>query len=196
MKPRHPQRQSSLASVGLGWARQVCSPGALTRRTVMRHPCRRATARGLQPQPSSRRSKNHEQHASHGFLWVLESLGMRHGRDRPAGRLAGTIQLGRSCWLDLLAQILRRSLVTGLVPARASLTPRIAQASASPSRPSPRDRPRPSPHVTGLNMTPLHRGDAQPLPEDTRPFFGDARLIRGRPTLVGGRPTLVGGRRR
>jgi hypothetical protein len=38
--------------------------------------------------------------------------------------------------LDLLAQILRRSLVTGLELARASLTPRLAQASAWQSLPS------------------------------------------------------------
>jgi hypothetical protein len=37
---------------------------------------------------------------------------------------------------ELLPQILRRSLVTGLVLARASLTPRLAEASASPSLPS------------------------------------------------------------
>jgi len=42
--------------------------------------------------------------------------------------------------LDLLAQILRRSLVTGLVPARASLTPRLAKASASQSLPSQLNR--------------------------------------------------------
>jgi len=51
------------------------------------------------------------------------------------------MQLDRSCLLDLLAQILRRSLVTGLVPARASLTPRLAQASASQSLPSQLNRP-------------------------------------------------------
>jgi hypothetical protein len=55
--------------------------------------------------------------------------------------LAGTIQLDRSCLLDLLPQILRPSLVTGLVPARASLTPRLAQASASQSLPSQLNRP-------------------------------------------------------
>jgi len=42
--------------------------------------------------------------------------------------------------LDLLAQILRRSLVTGLVLARAELTPRLAEASASQSLPSQLDR--------------------------------------------------------
>ncbi len=31
--------------------------------------------------------------------------------------LAGTIQWDLSCWLDLLPQLLRRSLVTGLGPA-------------------------------------------------------------------------------
>ncbi len=54
--------------------------------------------------------------------------------------LAVTIQLGRSCLLDLLAQILRRSVVTGLALARASLTPRLAQASASQSLPSQLNR--------------------------------------------------------
>ena len=42
--------------------------------------------------------------------------------------------------LDLLPQILRRSLVTGLELARASLTPRLAEASASQSLPSQRRR--------------------------------------------------------
>jgi len=55
--------------------------------------------------------------------------------------LAVTMQLGRSCLLDLLAQIHRRSLVTGPVPARASPTPRLAQASASQSLPSQLNRP-------------------------------------------------------
>jgi hypothetical protein len=55
--------------------------------------------------------------------------------------LAGTTQLGRSCLLDLLPQILRRSLVTGLELARASLTPRLAEASASQSLPSQLNRP-------------------------------------------------------
>ena len=53
---------------------------------------------------------------------------------------AGTTPLDRSCWLDLLPQILHRWLVTGLEPACASLTPRLAQASASPSLPSQLDR--------------------------------------------------------
>ena len=53
--------------------------------------------------------------------------------------LAGTIRLGRSCLLDLLAQFLRRSLV--IPPLRdASLTPRLAQASASQSLPPQRNR--------------------------------------------------------
>jgi hypothetical protein len=43
--------------------------------------------------------------------------------------------------LDLLPQLLRRSLVTGLAPARASLTPRLAEASASQSLPSQLNRP-------------------------------------------------------
>ena len=55
--------------------------------------------------------------------------------------LAGTIQLDRSCWLDLLSQELRPSLVTGLVLARASLTPRLAKESAAPSLPSQLNRP-------------------------------------------------------
>jgi hypothetical protein len=50
--------------------------------------------------------------------------------------LAGTIQLDRSCWLDLLPQILRPLLVTGLVLARASLTPRLAKEAAAQSLPS------------------------------------------------------------
>ena len=59
---------------------------------------------------------------------------------RAESGLAGTMQLDRSCLLDLLAQILRRSLVTGLELARASLTPRLAQASASQSLPSQLNR--------------------------------------------------------
>ena len=47
--------------------------------------------------------------------------------------LAGTIQLDRSCWLRLLPQELRWSLVTGLPSARASLSPRLAKESATPS---------------------------------------------------------------
>ena len=50
--------------------------------------------------------------------------------------LAGTMQLGRSCLLDLLSQELRPSLVTGLALARASLTPRLAKESAAQSLPS------------------------------------------------------------
>ena len=51
------------------------------------------------------------------------------------------MQLDRSCLLDLLSQELRLSLVTGLEPARASLTRRLAQASASQSLPSQLNRP-------------------------------------------------------
>jgi len=51
----------------------------------------------------------------------------------PAPTQAGTIQLDRSCLLDLLAQILLRLLVTVLVLARASLTPRLAKESAAQS---------------------------------------------------------------
>ena len=54
---------------------------------------------------------------------------------------AGTIQLDRSCLLDLLAQIFRPSLVTGLELARASLTPWLAQESAAQSLPSQLNRP-------------------------------------------------------
>jgi len=60
------------------------------------------------------------------------------GRFIPAvgtSTLAGTIQLDRSCLLDLLLQIPRRSLVTGRKLARASLAPRLAEASASQSLP-------------------------------------------------------------
>ena len=46
------------------------------------------------------------------------------------------MQLDRSCLLDLLPQGLRRSLVTGLELARASLTPRLANESAAQSLPS------------------------------------------------------------
>ena len=46
---------------------------------------------------------------------------------------AGTIQLDRSCWLRLLPQELRCSLVTGLQSARASLSPCLAKESATPS---------------------------------------------------------------
>ena len=58
-----------------------------------------------------------------------------------AEALAGPIPLDRSCLLDLLPQLLRPSLVTGLAPARASLTPRLAEASASQSLPSQLNRP-------------------------------------------------------
>ncbi len=37
-----------LKAFGWGWTGQVCRPGALTRRTEMRHPGRRVRARGLQ----------------------------------------------------------------------------------------------------------------------------------------------------
>ena len=47
--------------------------------------------------------------------------------------LAGTISLDRSCWLRLLPQELRCSLVTDLQWARASLSPRLAKESARPS---------------------------------------------------------------
>ena len=57
-----------------------------------------------------------------------------------ARALAGTIPLDRSCLLDLLSQEPRPSLVTGLELARASLTPRIAEASAAQSLPSQLNR--------------------------------------------------------
>ena len=44
--------------------------------------------------------------------------------------LAGTIPLDGSCLLDLLPRLFRASLVTGLVPARASLTARIPRVPA------------------------------------------------------------------
>ena len=69
----------------------------------------------------------------------VEDQGERDGEGERDG-LAGAIQLGRSCLLDLLLQILRRSLVTGLASARASLTPRLAEASASQSLPSQLNR--------------------------------------------------------
>ena len=52
------------------------------------------------------------------------------------GRLAVTIQLDRSCLLDLHSQELHRSLVTDLAVARASLTPRLANEPAAQSLPS------------------------------------------------------------
>jgi hypothetical protein len=50
------------------------------------------------------------------------------------------MQLVRPCLLDLLSQELRPSLVTGLELARASLTPRLAKASAAQSIPSQLNR--------------------------------------------------------
>ena len=47
-------------------------------------------------------------------------------------RPAGTVRWDRSCWLRLLPQGLRCSLVTGLPSARASLSPRLAKESATP----------------------------------------------------------------
>ena len=61
----------------------------------------------------------------------------------PLGALAGATQWDRSCSLDLLPQIPRSSVVTGMVLARASLTPRLAEASASQSLPSQWHRPGP-----------------------------------------------------
>jgi hypothetical protein len=60
-------------------------------------------------------------------LWIPGPVSMR------TQFLAGTIQLDRSCWLRLLPQELRCSLVTGLPSARASLSPRLAKESATPS---------------------------------------------------------------
>ena len=53
---------------------------------------------------------------------------------------ARTKQLDRSCWLHLLPQKLRCSLVTGLQSARASLSPRLAKESATPSLSSQQHR--------------------------------------------------------
>ena len=47
--------------------------------------------------------------------------------------LSQRLELARSCWLRLLPQELRCSLVTGLQSARASLSPRLAKESATPS---------------------------------------------------------------
>ena len=60
-------------------------------------------------------------------LWIPGPVSMR------TQFLAGTIQLDRSCWLRFLPQELRCSLVTGLPSARASLSPRLAKESATPS---------------------------------------------------------------
>ncbi len=52
------------------------------------------------------------------------------GGESRSADLAGTIPLDRSCLLDLLPRLFRASLVTGLVPARASLTARIPRVAA------------------------------------------------------------------
>ena len=52
---------------------------------------------------------------------------------RPGAASAGTSHLDRSCWFDLPPQIPRPSLVMGVVMVRASLTPRIAGATAARS---------------------------------------------------------------
>ena len=90
--------------------------------------------------------------------------------------------------LDLLAQILRRSLVMGLELARASLTPRLAQASASQSLPSQLNRPgleSSSTAVLGMKRVP---GGLENPP----PFFGMGR-VGGRQTsfneVMAGRPS-------
>ena len=48
----------------------------------------------------------------------------------PAARLVGMLQSASSCWLGLLPQGLRCSLVMGLQPARSSLMPRLMKESA------------------------------------------------------------------
>ncbi len=53
-----------------------------------------------------------------------------------AAAFAVMVQWDRLCWLDLHPQELCRSLITGLVRARASITPGLAEASAAPPRPS------------------------------------------------------------
>jgi hypothetical protein len=63
-----------------------------------------------------------------------------------AAAFAVMMQGDRLCWLDLLPQELRRSLVTGLVRARASITPGLAEALAAPPRPS-------QPHRAGSALT-------------------------------------------
>lgn len=50
------------------------------------------------------------------------------------------MQLGRSCLLDLLLQEFRPSLLTGLDPARASLTTRLVEESAEQLLPSQLNR--------------------------------------------------------
>ena len=65
-------------------------------------------------------------------------------------RPARTIQLDRLCWLRLLPQELRCSLVTGLPSARASLSPRLAKESATPSLSSQLNR---SGLAGGLRLT-------------------------------------------
>jgi hypothetical protein len=91
--------------------------------------------------------------------------------------LAGSIQLDRSCLLDLLPQLLRPSLVTGLVSARASLTPRLAEASASQSLPSQLNR-------SGLDAAGRCRdrlslrGTPSSPPESRRSLAPRARRVR------------------
>ena len=72
---------------------------------------------------------------------IQENRGSETTRHGLRITLAGTTRWDRSCWLDLLPQLLRWSLVTGLGPARVSLTPRFAEASASQSLPSEVNRP-------------------------------------------------------
>ena len=77
-------------------------------------------------------------------LWIPGPVSMR------TQFLAGTIQLDRSCWLRLLPQELRCSLVTGLPSARASLSPRLAKEFATPSLSSQLNR---SGLAGGLRLT-------------------------------------------
>ena len=84
--------------------------------------------------------------------WVPEKASDASGQrsdasDRgSAAAFAVMVQGDQLCWLDLLPQELRRSLITGLVRARASITPGLAEALAAPSRPS-------QPHRFGQALT-------------------------------------------
>ena len=79
---------------------------------------------------------------------------------------ARTIPLDRSCWLRFLPQEHRCSLVTGLESARASLSPRLAKASATPSLSSQLNR-------SGSGTNKLH-----PI-ESWRPEIGSSSGFAG-----------------
>ena len=94
--------------------------------------------------------------------WRVEAStdDVRQGLGKPANPrefkgpvFARPIQLGRSCLLDLLSQELRPSLVTGLALARASLTPRPQEPSASPSLPSQLNGPGQADVVAGCRRS-------------------------------------------